>query len=152
MSYDFSLLAPASHPSNSTGYALNSTHIYLTWDPPPPEDVNGVIREYRINITEIETGDLRQFTTPPNVRELVVGPLHPYYSYRSTIVAFTIEVGPYSTAITVRTEEDGERIVEEEEKGMEGREREKGREGGREGVGTRELKIALSIILWRPLL
>ena len=67
-------------------------------------------------------------------------------------MAFTIEVGPYSTAITVRTEEDGERIVEEEEKGMEGREREKGREGGREGVGKRELKIALSIILWRPLL
>ena len=67
-----------------------------------------MIREYRINVTEIETGVLRQFTTPPDVRELVVGPLHPYYSYRSTIVAFTIEVGPYSTAITVRTEEDGE--------------------------------------------
>ena len=112
--------APASHPSNSTGYALNSTHIYLTWDPPPPEDVNGVIREYRINVTEVETGVLRQFTTPANVRELVVGPLHPYYSYRSTIVAFTIQVGPYSTAITVRTEEDGE-LLRRRRKGKERR-------------------------------
>ena len=124
MCYDqtciFFFSAPASHPSNSTGYALNSTHIYLTWDPPPPEDVNGVIREYRINVTEVETGVLRQFTTPANVRELVVGPLHPYYSYRSTIVAFTIQVGPYSTAITVRTEEDGE-LLRRRRKGKEGR-------------------------------
>ena len=90
------------------------------WDPPPPEDINGVIREYRINVTEVETGILRQFTTQPDVRELVVGPLHPYYSYRSTIVAFTIEVGPYSTAITVRTDEDGEieRERERERKGV----------------------------------
>ena len=85
--------------------------------------MNGVIREYRINVTEVETGDLRQFTTPAGVRELVVGPLHPYYSYRSTIVAFTIEVGPYSTAITVRTEEAGKTLSEGSE--VRGREGEK---------------------------
>ena len=96
-----------------------------------------MIREYRINVTEIETGDLRQFTTPPDVRELVVGPLHPYYSYRSTIVAFTIEVGPYSTAITVRTEEDGERELLRRRRGWR-EEREKGREWGRERERERE--------------
>ena len=69
-----------------------------------------MIREYRINVTEVETGVLRQFTTPADVRELVVGDLHPYYFYRSTIVAFTIEVGPYSTAINVRTQEAGESL------------------------------------------
>ena len=96
-----------------------------------------MIREYRINVTEIETGDLRQFTTLPDVRELVVGPLHPYYSYRSTIVAFTIEVGPYSTAITVRTEEDGERESLRRRRGWR-EEREKGRKGGREWGRERE--------------
>lgn len=106
----FTLLftAPTRQPSNSTGFALNSTHIYLMWDSPPPEHINGIIREYQINITELETGDLLQYTTGPDTRELVVGPLHPYYTYHSTIVTFTIEVGPNTTVITVRTEEDGE--------------------------------------------
>jgi len=79
----------------------------LTWDPPPPEDINGVIREYRINVTEGETGNLLQYTTNPNTRELVVGPLHPYYTYHCTVVAYTIEVGPYTAIITVRTDEAG---------------------------------------------
>ena len=99
--------APTRQPSNSTGYALNSTHIFLTWDPPPPEHINGVIREYQINITELETGILSQYTTEPIIQELVIGPLHPYYTYYSTIMAFTVEVGPYTTIIAVRTEEDG---------------------------------------------
>ena len=99
--------APRSEPSNITGTALNSTHIYLTWDPPPPEDINGVIREYRINVTEGETGNLLQYTTNPDTRELVVGRLHPYYTYHCTVGAYTVEVGPH-TAITVRTDEAGE--------------------------------------------
>ena len=97
-----------------------------------------MIREYRINITEVETGVLQQLTTPPDVRELVVGPLRPYYSYRSTIVAFTIEVGPYSTAITVRTEEDGKLMRRGESERERERERERGGGGGREGEGERE--------------
>lgn len=80
------------------------------WDPPPPEHVNGVIREYRINTTELETGIVSQYTTEPTIQELVIGPLHPYYTYLSTIVAFTVEIGPYTTDITVRTDEDGECI------------------------------------------
>ena len=99
--------APGSEPSNTTGTALNSTHIYLTWDPPPPEDINGVIREYRINVTEGETGLLLQYTTNPDTRELVVGPLHPYYTYHCTVGAYTIEVGPYTAIITVQTDEAG---------------------------------------------
>lgn len=98
--------APSSHPSNSTGYALNSTHIYLTWDPPPPEEINGVIREYRINITEEETGTFFQYVVNPDNQILIAGPLHPFYTYHSVIVAFTVAVSPTSTTITVRTEED----------------------------------------------
>jgi len=98
---------PGSEPSNATGTALNSTHIYLTWDPPPPEDVNGIIREYRINVTEGETGLLLQYTTDPDTREIVIGPLHPYYTYHCTVVAYTVEVGPYTAIITIQTDEAG---------------------------------------------
>jgi len=71
----------------------------------PPEDQNGKIREYRVNITEIRTGKITQLATDNT--SVIVGPLHPYYIYNCTIVAVTIAVSPFSTTLTVRTEEDG---------------------------------------------
>ena len=100
------ITAPTRHPSNSTGYSLNSTHIYLVWDPPPLEESNGVIREYHINVTERETGTLLQYTTEPDILTLIIGPLHPFYTYNCIIAAYTVDVGP-TTEITVVTEEDG---------------------------------------------
>ena len=70
----------------------------------PPEDQNGKIREYRVNITEIRTGKITQLATDNT--SVIVGPLHPYYIYNCTIVAVTIAVSPFSTTLTVRTEED----------------------------------------------
>ena len=98
-------IAPGSHPLNSTGSSLNSTHIFLDWS--PPLEVNGIIREYRINCTEGETGILRQLTTDPATTEITVGSLHPFYIYHCTILAFTVEGGPNTTIISIRTEQDG---------------------------------------------
>lgn len=100
--------APGSHPSNFTGESLNSTHIYLTWDTPPPSEINGIIREYRLNITEDVTGILFQYSTAATVQELIVGPLHPYYIYHCSVVAITVETGPYTSIFAIQTEEDGE--------------------------------------------
>ena len=97
------LIVPGSHPSNTTGTTLNSTHIYLMWE--PPEDPNGDIREYRVNVTEEETGRMFQFST--NTTSITIGSLHPYYTYNCTVVAVTIGPGPFSTVITLRTAEDG---------------------------------------------
>ena len=97
------LTVPGSHPSNTTGTTLNSTHIYLIWE--PPEDPNGDIREYRVNVTEEETGRMFQLIT--NTTSITIGSLHPYYTYNCTVVAVTIGPGPFSTVITVRTAEDG---------------------------------------------
>ena len=99
--------APGTHPSNFTGMSLNSTHIYLSWDPPPPAHVNGIIREYRLNVTEAVTGMLWQFTTDADETELIVGDLHPYYIYHCTVVAYTILPGPVTSAFTIQTDEDG---------------------------------------------
>ena len=99
----FCSTAPDSHPSNTTGRALNSTHIYLMWE--PPEDPNGDIREYRVNVTEEETGRMFQLST--DTSSIIIGSLHPYYTYNCMVVAVTIAPGPFSTVITVRTDEDG---------------------------------------------
>ena len=71
----------------------------------PPKDPNGNIREYRVNITEEETGRMFQLIT--STTSITVGSLHPYYTYNCTVVAVTIGPGPFSTVITVRTAEDG---------------------------------------------
>ena len=91
---------------NVSGTALNSTHIGLVWDPPPEVDHRGIIHEYRLNVTELDTGLI--FRIASTVTEATIGPLHPYYSYSSIITAFTVGEGPYSSAVVVRTDEDSE--------------------------------------------
>ena len=91
-------------PSNSSGVALNSTHIFLTWDPPPLDQSHGDIQGYTITVVEIETGDILQYTS--DTTELLAGPLHPYYIYNCNISAVTIEPGA-PIIIVVRTQEAG---------------------------------------------
>ena len=46
----FSLLVPGT-PTNFSVTYINSTALVLRWQPPPPEQRNGVITRYVINIT-----------------------------------------------------------------------------------------------------
>ena len=99
---------PSGTASNVSGIALNSTHIHLTWDPPPRDLWHGELSEYRIDVTELETGTTLRFFSNPNITEATIGSLHPYYTYNCTISAVTVVgEGPPSTVITVRTAEDG---------------------------------------------
>ena len=108
MCFNILYIDPIGTPSNTSGVALNSTHIHLTWDPPPVDQRLGELREYRITIVELETSFTFQLSSPPAVTEATVGPLHPYYTYNCSILAVTVGEGPPSTIITVRTAEDGE--------------------------------------------
>ena len=69
------------------------------------EDRNGIIREYVINITEVNTGSIVQKVSTTN--SLLLENLHPYYTYSVMVAAYTIESGPYSTAFLFTTAEDG---------------------------------------------
>ena len=80
--------------------------VVLTWDPPPPEDQNGPIVEYVINVTVLETGEMFQLTSSTN--RLSVASLKPFTRYVCIIAARTsVGLGPFSTTITVMTPEDG---------------------------------------------
>ena len=109
--YCCSCIAPGSHPTNFTGSSLNSTHVQLNWAPPPESQINGVIREYRLNITEDATGIVFHYTTSASIRELVIGPLHPFYVYHCSVVAITVEQGPYTSVFTIQTEEDSKLFI-----------------------------------------
>ena len=85
---------------------MSSTIITLFWDPPPADAQNGIITQYRINITEVQTG--RSFTLFSSTTSVNVTSLHPYYTYNCAIAAVTtIGAGPYTSVITVVTLQDG---------------------------------------------
>ena len=44
-----------------------------------------------------------------NQTQLIVEGLKPYHTYHCHIVAVTVDEGPYTTAVSVVTEEDGKR-------------------------------------------
>ncbi len=97
-------VAPDGNPTNFTGSSLNSTHIYLSWDPPPASQVNGIVRGYHLNITEAATGQVYQYVI--NDTYITVGSLHPFYVYHCTVAAFTVQTGSNVSFFSIKTAED----------------------------------------------
>lgn len=91
-----------------TAVQFDSTSIHIHWTHPPEDTHYGFIREYRLNVTELETGDKWRVVVNSQATEAVLTLLHPYYTYHVTIVPVTVEEGDNYTEITIRTAEDSE--------------------------------------------
>ena len=97
--------APSAPPEGLFAARVSSTSFVLSWSPPPTSQQNGIIREYTVNITELQTGNsiiLNSTSTSVSVLSL-----HPYYTYGCVVSAYTVESGPYSEVFTITTSEDG---------------------------------------------
>ena len=79
--------------------------ITLAWSAPSLKDRNGDIRQYLINITEIDTGNSWQVTAVDSFT--TVESLHPFYSYSIIVAAETVALGPFTSPIIVEMPEDG---------------------------------------------
>ena len=99
-------LVPSGPPTNVRGVAISSTSIRLTWEPPQPEDQNGIIQGYNITITEVVTGRMMYFREGGMNFILIVNSLHPYYTYQCSISAENIGAGP-ATNVSVTTQQGG---------------------------------------------
>lgn len=84
---------------------MNTNSISLSWNPPPFEGQNGLIRRYRIIVTEVETGGTTEVTS--YTTGVTVGGLLAFYNYTCIVAAETIEVGAFSLGIRVQLPEDG---------------------------------------------
>ena len=91
-------------PLNLTGLVQDSGTVVLSWDQPAGRH-NGIIREYRLNLTEVDTG--RVFDGVSATTTLLINNLHPDYTYEWRVTAFTVGEGPYSISHRVTTFEDG---------------------------------------------
>jgi len=103
-SYVF-FLAPSSPPQSVGLSPVSSTSLSISWTAPFASDRNGIIREYRINITEVITGRVI-YLTSSSTSVVAVG-LHPYYNYTCVIAAVTVAAGPFSQTVQITTPEDG---------------------------------------------
>lgn len=97
--------APSSSPEHFQATVTGSRSIYFEWDPPPPEEQNGIVRQYTITMLEVETGEA--IITVSSANSLTVSTLKPYTTYVCSIVAETIAAGPSSQILQVQTQEDG---------------------------------------------
>ncbi len=97
---------PIAPPQEVTADDVASMYLTLTWNAPPFEETNGIIRYYMIRVSELESGT--SFFVTSNETEVTVPELHPYYTYECNVAAYTIDLGPYSTSITIQLLEEGE--------------------------------------------
>ena len=92
---------PSDTPQAVRLTAVTSTSVDLSWSPPPTEHHNGIIRHYTVRVVVQDTGEI--FTHPTVGLSIIVGSLHPYYTYNFSISAVTVAPGPYSVQVTVQT-------------------------------------------------
>ena len=99
----------------------SSRSIMLTWERPSPEEENGLLVRYHVIVIETQikytdngteiTGMQRYLNITYIVSEgraQLIDMLHPDYNYTVRIAAATEPgIGPFSDAITVRTDMDG---------------------------------------------
>ena len=102
----FCSVVPTGPPQGVEVQSETSTTLVLSWQPPAPENQNGIIIHYIVNITEMETGRLLSFTAV-NTTTLSVSTLHPFYTYTCIVAAVTVGIGPYSATVEVELPEDG---------------------------------------------
>ena len=98
---------PSGPVVNPVALISSSTSIILEWEPPILVEQNGIITGYMINILAVESAEVNfQFNT--TALSLLVEGLGPFTAYDCRIAARTIVgSGPYSTAITALTLQDG---------------------------------------------
>lgn len=90
-------LVPSESPSSVATRATNNS-ILLTWLPPSPENQNGIIHRYRLEVLCLNTNESQQLMANESFFE--ISNLHPFYSYQITIAAEThAGIGPYSSPV-----------------------------------------------------
>ncbi|CAI8041621.1 Tyrosine-protein phosphatase Lar [Geodia barretti] len=89
---------PTGAPQAVESVAVSSSSVRLTWNPPLPEEQNGMIRSYHINVTSVDDKNLMEFFETDGLNTIfIINSLHPYYLYTITIAAFTVDLGPHAT-------------------------------------------------------
>ena len=106
----FSPIAPSSPVQNNSVGLTTSTSISLTWEPPADDQINGIIVLYIIRVVPVNGGATLYYNS--STTSVTLTSLSPYTTYECYIAAETSAGrGPFSSALTVQTDESGIRII-----------------------------------------
>ncbi|CAI8037191.1 Phosphatidylinositol phosphatase PTPRQ [Geodia barretti] len=97
--------APSAPPYSLLLNPTSPQALTISWEPPPIESRNGMIRRYRIRLWEEETMTERRINTLSNATVFAVDDLHPYYHYNVSVAATTVDIGPFSFQVKVHMPE-----------------------------------------------
>ena len=97
--------APSSPPSLIAIYSIDSSSVAIIWSPPPKLEQNGVIREYWINVTNIETG--KHWINISTTKNTIIKSLLPSFTYEFEVAAYTVALGPYCNILNLTMPEAG---------------------------------------------
>ena len=103
-------IVPSGVPRDLVAVVVSSSAVNVSWQPLLPEQQNGIIIQYVVNVTTVETGEGFELVSASN--QLTVHSLHPHWTYIFTVSGETsVGVGPPSLAVTATTLEDGKRVL-----------------------------------------
>ena len=88
-----------------------SRSLHLQWKPPSPEEQNGIITRYTLQVVYQETGEISENQTLPVSWSVVEG-LHPHTIYMYRIAAHTVAgQGPFTPDYSITTLEEGKLTI-----------------------------------------
>ena len=97
-------IAPSGPPQNLQTVVTDSRSIFISWEPPLPEEQNGILRRYVITLLSVETDEI--VTTSAIGTNMTVSGLIPFTTYQCRVAAETIAAGPRTEAVLIKTSED----------------------------------------------
>ncbi len=100
--------APSAAPTAVTIQDVGSTHVNISWQPPPVEHQNGVIRLYQLTLTlHSSITDMEDLTFHTALAAIDIPDLLPHHNYTFVLSAVTLVRGPESAVFRFQTLEDG---------------------------------------------
>ena len=98
---------PSATVQSLSGVNSSSTSLTISWQPPPADDQNGIIRAYNVSYG-LPAQEPSSYTTESTPNEMIeLTGLEKFTEYLVIVNAFTVGPGP-SASVTVRTDSDRE--------------------------------------------
>ncbi len=101
-------LAPSGLPRTVSAVAVTTRSIQVTWEAPLADERNGIIQHYLVMVMVQQTR--ASFSINSTSTSVTIPNLHPAYDYAIEVAAVTVRVGPYSSALSITTPDDGESV------------------------------------------
>ena len=99
---------PSGSPEELNATVQSPSVLKMTWTPPRSSDINGIIQYYNVSFVELETESHSSFTI--KLTSIRIDKLHPFHTYKFSVSAVTIGIGP-SKKILVQMPEAGKVFI-----------------------------------------